>query len=203
MKLILARHAETIENVKKHSQGHSDGTLTRKGKTQAKKLAIRLANEDIDIIYCSDLGRCKETLKPFLKIKKIPVIYTKELRERNTGIFQGRPHEEMKKWYETIKKKKPEKSSYDLCPPRGESYNALRKRISRSIEKILKKERNKNILIVSHGGPLVAILLHLFQKEPKTHYKKYRMSNAAITLIKIREDGSPKITRKSETDYLD
>jgi len=38
MKLIIVRHGETHENVKKIIQGWTVGTLNEKGKEQAKKL---------------------------------------------------------------------------------------------------------------------------------------------------------------------
>ena len=82
MRLLIARHGETIQNAKKIIQGHTHGQLSILGKKQVKKLTKRLAKERIDIIYCSDLKRCKQTIKPLLKIKKVPIIYTKELRER-------------------------------------------------------------------------------------------------------------------------
>ena len=67
MKLIITRHGETIENAKRICQGHLGGNLSKKGKLQAKKLAERLKNEKLDVIYSSDLKRTKDTTKEIKK----------------------------------------------------------------------------------------------------------------------------------------
>ena len=77
MKILVVRHGETKSNKKKNIQGHSHGKLSSEGMHQAKKLAPRLTKEKIDIIYCSDLRRCKQTAAYLLKEKNVPIIYTK------------------------------------------------------------------------------------------------------------------------------
>ena len=63
MRLILTRHGQTEENVKRILQGHMPGKLTPLGIEQAKKLASRLKDENIDAIYSSDLARTTDTTK--------------------------------------------------------------------------------------------------------------------------------------------
>lgn len=55
MKLILTRYGRTIKNDKQILQGHMQSRLSAEGIEQARKLARRLKNEEIDIIYSSDL----------------------------------------------------------------------------------------------------------------------------------------------------
>ncbi len=202
MKLFLVRHGETHENRDRISQGHSDGTLTRKGKVQSSKLAKRLLTEKIEVIYCSDLGRCKDTILPFTKKSKIPIVFTDRLRERNSGVFQGRPHEEMKKWYSDFLKEN-KVDSYSIRPPKGESYYDLMDRIGKFVEWLRKKEAGKNVLLVSHGGPLVAVMLHLFGQSPQAYYKKYRQDNASLTIVSLNDFGKPRISLLCSTKHLD
>lgn len=90
MKIILTRHGRTIENDKRILQGHMQTGLSAEGIQQAKKLARRLKNEEIDIVYSSDLKRAADTAKEIAKFhKNIPVYFTEELRERNLGSLQG------------------------------------------------------------------------------------------------------------------
>ncbi len=68
MKLILVRHGETEENVKHVLQGKSGGKLTEKGIEQAKNLGKHLKeNHKIDMVFCSPLGSCVETLNNILE----------------------------------------------------------------------------------------------------------------------------------------
>ncbi|MBU0761320.1 MAG: histidine phosphatase family protein [Nanoarchaeota archaeon] len=190
MKLLIVRHAETPHNIKKILQGHSEIGLSKKGKAQAKKLTERLLKEKVDIIYCSDLIRARETIKPFLKLNKIPVVYTKHLRERNLGIFEGKKLVKFLKW---IKEEGySESSNFNFKIPGGESFQDLKKRTSEFLKTLIKKEKGKNVLLVTHGGTKVALLLSLFNKKEKTHYKKYASSNAALSIISIRDNGKHK-----------
>ena len=96
MKLIIARHGETIENQKEIIQGQRLGTLSENGIEQAKKLALRLKSEKIDYIYSSDLARAKDTTKEIIKFhQNVPIEYVKELRERNLGEFEGKTKKEI------------------------------------------------------------------------------------------------------------
>ena len=63
MKLIITRHGETIENVKGIAMGSLPGNLSKKGKKQAKLVAKRLKNININAIYTSDLKRAYDTAK--------------------------------------------------------------------------------------------------------------------------------------------
>ena len=66
MKLILTRHGESDENSLGILQGILPGKLSSNGSLQADKLGQRLLTENIDIIYCSPVNRCLETLDFFI-----------------------------------------------------------------------------------------------------------------------------------------
>jgi probable phosphoglycerate mutase len=72
--LTLVRHAEAAKAVNWH--------LTRRGHDQARRLAKRLADEDFDHIYSSDLPRALETAG-FVRRhhRRTPYTVSKDLRE--------------------------------------------------------------------------------------------------------------------------
>ena len=65
MKLIIVRHAETGHNKEGRFQC-SAGKLSKKGEKQAEKMAGRLVKEKVDVVYCSDYPRAKQTLEFYL-----------------------------------------------------------------------------------------------------------------------------------------
>lgn len=86
MKLIITRHGETEENKSGIFQGHLPGKLSPLGIEQAKKLALRLKDENIDFIYSSDLIRSSDTAKEIAKFyPNTPIKFVKELRETFGG----------------------------------------------------------------------------------------------------------------------
>ena len=89
--LYLLRHGETEENVQHILQGHMPGTLTEKGKEQARAMAEEIKRLKIDKVLCSDLKRCTDTYDILkAEIPSLPdVITTKLLRERGWGSATG------------------------------------------------------------------------------------------------------------------
>lgn len=76
--LIITRHVLTDYNKDKRVQGaRSNRQPSAEGIEQAKKLAKELLKYRIDVVYSSDLDRCRLTIEPFVKEAKVPVHYTK------------------------------------------------------------------------------------------------------------------------------
>ena len=70
-RIIAIRHGETAWNVDTRIQGHLDIPLNDIGRWQARRVAEVLADEGIDFIYASDLGRAFETAQA---LGKSPVV---------------------------------------------------------------------------------------------------------------------------------
>lgn len=185
MKIILVRHGQTKENIVGILQG-PESKLTEFGKQQAKIVAEKLKNEKIDMIYVSDLKRAQETAEEIIKLQPdAKIVYTKELREKNIGIFTGRPLEEQK-----IAREKSGLTFYDFAPEKGESLIDVRNRMIKFYSRLLEKNQNKTILLVAHQGPIITLLLYLLGKSFE-EYGNYRMENTAITEIVIGKRTKP------------
>jgi|TARA_Y100000034_G_scaffold110268_1_gene142288 broad specificity phosphatase PhoE len=188
MKLILVRHGETRENIKGISQGQKFGTLTKEGLKQAKLVAKRLKDVNIDVIYSSDLSRAFRTAKEIAKNhKNIKIKKDKRLRETDHGEFSGKKVTEGD--WDKLSGKFGEK-----IPPGGESLLMVEKRISEFYKNILKKYEDETILIVSHGGPLYilkSIILKISFLDMMKKIKK--LHNTAISEFEIDNKGSAKI----------
>ncbi len=183
MKLIIVRHGQTEENVKKIIQSPKS-KLTPDGIEQAKAVARKLKSQKITIAYISDFVRTKETAKEILKYHpKTKIVYTKMLREKNAGIFIGEPLEKQKN-----ARGKSGLSFYDFQPPHGESLIDTQHRVTKFYQKLLKdkKYKDKTILVVTHQGPIIALLLYLLAKS-FDEYKNYRVANTAITTLEINK----------------
>ena len=142
MKLYVIRHGET-EMGKNEIIATEDEPLNKFGMNQAQKVGKELKKLDIDIIYCSPIERAKHTLKLFDMDKNIPVIIDERIKERNMGIYEKVPFNELD-WdvfwnYNS-----------DIKYPELETMKSVYERIKNFIDEI--KLQNKNVLIVTHGG---------------------------------------------------
>ena len=100
MKIYLIRHGETTGDVENRYGGNYDDHLTEKGINQSKKLANKLKNKGIQIIYHSPRIRATETSKIVNKILKVKLKVINDIRERNNyGIITGLTKKEAKQKY--------------------------------------------------------------------------------------------------------
>ncbi len=197
MRLIIARHGETNHNRKDLIQGF--GTrLSALGIKQAELLAKRLLKEDISIVYSSDMTRAKQTLKPFLQKKKVKVVFDKDLREMNFGVFKDKSSKHFKNWADKNKK-----SIFEVKPMKGESFVDVRKRAKRFLDKLLAKEKG-NVFIMTHGMTKRALLMNLFKRNDVDYYLKLRelSKNTALTILDIKNNGKHKIIHLYSINHL-
>jgi len=195
MKLYITRHGETLENIKGILQGHSEGTLSERGIQQAKKLARRLVDEPIDIIYSSDLGRAAHTTNAIMEGKPgVPVIYTPELRERNLGEFQGRTREECG-WLKQPGKKYPE-------PETGEKTTDVYKRAEKFYRYLLIKHVNDTVLLVSHGFTGKILTGIITGKTIDDIIITESLKNTSLSIYEIKNQAEIKTIIFDSTDHL-
>lgn len=149
MKLILARHGETEENLKGLTQGWLQGRLTQNGLIQAKNLGLQLKKYDLELIFSSDLDRCVKTAQEIFEAnnntKKL--ILTKLLRERSYGDLEGK--------VVTLKDLEALPGGfYHGKPTNGESLYDVWLRLKTFYEDIKSNYHNNTIAIVTHNGPI-------------------------------------------------
>ncbi|TAK58418.1 hypothetical protein EPO14_03665 [Patescibacteria group bacterium] len=150
------RHGESEKNVKKViSYKPDDGvSLTEKGKAEAKKSTQNLGVH-IDIIIHSELLRATQTAeiaRETLGLEVSAVSTDSRLNEYNHGVFNGRPDSE---WAEHFKEIAP---LFEKGPEEGESINDMRRRVGALLYECEHKYAGKNILFVSHGWPVAALV---------------------------------------------
>ena len=169
-KIYFVRHGETKANVRHLLFGHLDWDLTNEGIKQAKKAAINLAKVGVGfkptptafhLIISSPLKRAKHTAKIIAKRLSIKKIITdKNLMEKSEGLWEGKSFWEVRK-EDPKNYKRWLKDPYNEKPPKGESVADLDKRIKKFYKTVLKKYLGKNIIIVTHSGPIRLFVLNL------------------------------------------
>jgi len=159
MHLIITRHGETVENVKRIFQGQTHGVLTKKGIMQAKKLARRLKNRKIDKIYSSDLKRSIDTANEILKYHpKLKLILNKDLRERFVGNYAGKPF--------------PKGWDWNNLPKSCETDKSMCIRAKKFLKKINSKNRkDKIVLVVCHNG-IIKAFLNVIYGHPVSYFNQ-------------------------------
>ena len=182
MKLILVRHGETESNIKHILQGKDDGKLTSRGIEQAKKVGKELKEKyKVDMVFCSPLGRCVETLNHILEQYPIggEIFMSKLIEERDFGEFTG-VESSLIDWEKLNQDNKINKEM------EVEGWGEVKKRVELFMEDLKLEDENKTILIVSHAGPIKIMINILTDKE--LTYQEIKVENAQILEFDYKTD---------------
>ena len=149
--ILFVRHGETDWNVEGRVQGHSDRPLNRNGEAQARALADKLRDDRIDAVYASDLARARDTAAPVAEAHGLEVELLPGLREKDFGTWEGLLDTE-------IRERFPQANG----GPWGdaETSEEVTQRVLATLHEIAGRHPDGRVLVVSHGGPIRAVLRH-------------------------------------------
>ena len=199
VKLILVRHALTVDNQKSRLSGHIDSYISEEGKEQIDKITNYLKDFDIDKIYTTTSSRTKDTVKKLSELKSIEIIEKESLKEISFGDFEGLTFDEIKDKYPKEFQDMIEKG-YEYKYPNGESLIDSYNRVCIELDNIISNNDNRTILICSHGGTIRNIITYLISNSYKYHWN-FEIDNGSVTILEV-QDGFTVITAMNNTSFI-
>lgn len=187
--IYLVRHGQTDWNAKEIVQGHSDIPLNETGKNQARETGELLKDVHFDAVFASDLSRAVQTAE-IIKLQRDLVVNTSKLiKERNFGKYEGATstqyREENKEFFEKMATMTKEgRMNFRIADIENEAEVASRVIIF--LREIAATYEGKNVLVVSHGGVMRILLLHLGWA---SHAELPGGSVGNATFIELESDG--------------
>jgi broad specificity phosphatase PhoE len=195
-KLILVRHGHTPLNAPGNDErlrSWLDVPLDNKGMEEVAQTAETLRKYPIDVIYCSDLRRARQSAEIVRHSVKAPVIATNELRPWNLGAFGGQRIKEIVPFLNLLNQHP------DLPAPSGESFYQFYGRYSHRLNALLTLADSSTgcILAVTHVRNLLAATIIIEGGNKDRVPVKGGPSTATINLVEkidgrwriLREDG--------------
>jgi probable phosphoglycerate mutase len=169
MIIHLVRHAETEWHAEDKYAGHTEIALTKKGVDQSIHLANWASTKNISSVYTSGLSRAIETARPSLNQLRMQSMVDTGLNEVNFGLIEGLNKQAFKENFPTVWE------NFQTHPattqfPSGESGEIALIRAEKSIMRIVKKQIEGEIMIVSHGT-LIRLLLTYFLGKDLNSYR--------------------------------
>jgi broad specificity phosphatase PhoE len=182
MVIYLVRHGETDWNRQNRLQGIEDIPLNETGIAQSFACARAFEGLPVDLVLSSPLGRAKVTADIIAEyLKAGPVVVEDGLTERDFGKLSGFGYQDR-----------------DTILARGEDLNMepldrLIERFMGVLCRYIGEGKHENILVVSHGASINAVLLHLSGGELGTG--KTILKNTCVNKLCV-QDG------KIELEYV-
>ncbi|HEX2036583.1 MAG TPA: histidine phosphatase family protein [Chloroflexota bacterium] len=161
LRLLLARHGETVWNREGRYQGQRDSALTERGEAQARCLATRLADESIAVAYASDLRRAWQTAEVIAAGRNLSVTRDASWREMSYGAWEGLTRAEIQERFPDAWQRRLANPA-GIAPPGGESPLDLQRRVVGALHALAERHPGQSVLVVTHGGALRALACWLF-----------------------------------------
>jgi broad specificity phosphatase PhoE len=185
-RIILLRHGESRDNIKKLLSGRSDPDLTNVGNKQAKEASrfIKKRFAPVDMIFTSPLKRALSTAQSISKKLNVPIQEEELLIETNFGSWERSGRSDLSK--------KPGWDAYTKDPfhfnfPGGESPQDVKKRVLAFKEKLFRDNGWSSAVVVSHYTPIAFFILNAIGGGDERR-AGFKIDNAALSVIEIAQD---------------
>lgn len=202
LNLFITRHGETQWNTEKRLQGWLNSPLTPRGIEQGKLLHEAVRMYGIEKIYSSPSERALKTALAAKGDCKLPLELLDELKEMNMGDWEGKTLAE-------IEAREPENFANYWSRPHlfvknsGEDFPEILQRAKKALQKILAENSQGNILVVTHGVTLKALMSHFSEEGFEGFWTKPVVEQASISQIQVDDQGIASIKLYGDTRHFE
>lgn len=202
-RLIFVRHAEAEGNANRVFHGWTDSSLTPKGHSQGRRVADRLKDEKIDIIYSSSLKRTLQTAEYISQVKGLPIIRTDKLKEINGGDWEDKSWEVLPvKWPEEYRTWEKEPQSHKM--PNGETMVDFQQRVLGEVKYIINNNKGKHICVVTHGTAIKALLCAFYTCTLEEMLRIPWHDNTSVTIVDYDDEKEEfHVVMERDTSHLE
>ncbi len=186
-RLIAVRHGETAWNVDTRIQGQIDIGLNATGLWQAERAGRALADEDIGVIYASDLARAWQTAEAIARPHGLAVQPEPRLRERAFGHLEGMSFAEIESMLPEDARRWRERDP-EFEPVGGESLLTFRDRVTRVAAELAARHPGQLVTLVAHGG-VMDVLYRAATRQELQAPRTWQLGNAAINRMLWTPEG--------------
>jgi alpha-ribazole phosphatase/probable phosphoglycerate mutase len=182
VRILLARHGETVFNVEGRWQGQSDSPLSERGLAQARELGRALAEDSIAVVYSSDLGRAMATAREVAEPHGLTAQGEARLREVHVGGWTGLNGAEIDAKYPG-QRKIWSSAPANLHLPDGETLHQVQDRALAFFAERMPHHADQTIVVIGHGALNQSILIAAMGGRVEDLWLAERIDNCQISRL--------------------
>lgn len=185
MRITLVRHT-SLDIAPSLCYGQSDVQVSANFDIERQKLQQKLANSNFNAIYASPLQRCHQLAQALcadasLGFSKNDIQLDERLKELHFGDWEMQPWDSIPRdifdiWANDYA---------NLAPPNGETFSQLHARSKSFVEEVSSHSDGKNILVVTHGGFIRALIAEVLQMPLKRLFR-ITIDHASVTQLEFK-----------------
>ncbi len=185
-RIYMVRHGATQLSAEDRFAGAMDVELSDEGKFQAGRLAERLADDQISVIYCSPLTRTIQTATILADPRNVPIIHRDGLREIHHGHWEGMRRADVESQFpdEYVQW---EEDPFTFAPQGGEAGVNVIARALPVIREIVLEHRGQNVLVVSHKATLRLLISSLLGFDARGYRDRLDQSPACLNVLDFKD----------------
>jgi alpha-ribazole phosphatase/probable phosphoglycerate mutase len=196
MRLLLARHGQTIWNAERRFQGSTDVPLSPLGLEQARALRRAFRGYRLAAAYVSPFRRAIETAEVALEGSGVPLVPLEELRELSLGEWEGCTVEQIsgqagdpyRAWL---------MAPHDCPPPGGEPLDQVSARVRAAVDRIAAAHAPRDdVAVIAHGG-VISVYACCLLGCSFNQLWRLRVDNASLTIVR-----PPRLVSLNDTSHL-
>jgi broad specificity phosphatase PhoE len=170
------------------------------GRSEARRLAETLANEQIDAFIASDLGRAWETAQMVAEPHDCDVLEDPRFREIRFGAWEGWTWEQVKRedaqtyarWHA---------NPLETAPAGGETLNETAERLESALADLRQRPEGERIAVIAHGGALSIVACLILGLSPAKRWQ-FTLKTTSVSEVRLCAEGAI-LYRWNDRHHLD
>ncbi len=185
MRLLLIRHAESQGNKEGRFQGQRDYPLSPVGVEQAARLAARLRERHLDVIYASPLTRASHTAQFVAEAKRMVVTPLPDVQEYDFGELSGLTRAEIQARHPEFAATLFTNPAVYTPWPGEEGRTTFHRRVTAALWGLEARHAEQTVAVFTHGG-VIAVFCRTVLDLPEDRRPPFVVDNASIFEIDVR-----------------
>jgi len=199
-RVFLVRHGATVLTVEDRYAGSFDAALSDEGRSQARALGTRLAEEPLAAVYASPMSRTLDTARLIVGTRDFAVAVLPELRETDHGHWEGKTRDEVQTKF-ADEYARWERDPFTFAPTGGETGLQVLARALPAFLSIVERHAGAAVLVVSHKATIRLVVGELLGVELRGYRDRLDQSPCGLNILDVKPGGQARLVLFNDVSH--